>query len=1035
MVRVRVLGAVELQVGHRRIGMNTEVLFALALYLTTRAGERVPRDELLELFWGKGSEEKQRHALRQMLYRLRQKGMPLDEAGDRVTVDPARVDSDVRYALDPAWVEKAVAAEIDAAGGFVLTFSRRLTPQFLAWVEETRDRVGAQHRKASLRQITVARREGRWADLERWAQSVLRTDPLNEDATMARAESAAMAGSKTMALEILDEYLAEVGEISPELGKPVLALRKRLAERRPDWTLRGPKEVALVGRTELMTRLTGLVEAAWRGEGSAVVLTGPAGIGKTRLALETRAYAELKGMRTVVVRAELGQVERPMAFLQSLVGEMVELSGAAGCDPDSFAMLRRLLERTHGQDQLGSGALPERTVTLLSMAVADLAAAVASTARTLVLIDDLHCADPLSRAIFTSAAKSSAKSRIAWLATERATQHRSDPEPTGLTRIRVPALSASAAGELAQATYVAHSLSLDPKSLQAVVDIAAGNPLFVRELSLARSRNPRDMRLPDTLSQLIADRLDKLPRSSIRLLRAIAILGHAATVSRLPGFSGTTLEKLTEDIELLEHEGVVGVEDGRILRVHDCWRDAILASLTPATRTSLAYECAMLLSNDSALESDPQLMWRAADLFAEAGNTERAVPFYLGAADQLNALGFPEEAITVAARSQELALSHADRLQATARIARYSVTAGRVKDALRIAREATSSVWRIPRESTMELVKCHLVEAEAAMHMFEHPRASMDILAEFAYDARLTAQNQGLVCLHGARISANAGYLSSLKQFYDRSAELAYITGQNCSSWMTATIFASENESREQILWQVRQFDSLDLSALSMADLCMLFRFRCQSLRVAGSLSEALESGRRAYELALSTGLAHQALVTAELLTFVFLDENDLENAGRWLELAARPHEPADLDRLPRTLVHAADRFLLQSEHLLELAERLTDRLDKLRGYGSERSRSGELATLAYSLAMVGKSEEALTVVGEANGLLERIAGSFSAQFPSELIARTYRVLGETEKARQTAGLHLRNMPRNRPRAFPAFFSELNSASAVTLDS
>ena len=1034
MVRVRVLGAAELQVGHRRIGMNTEVLFALALYLTTRAGERIPRDELLELFWGKGSEEKQRHALRQMLYRLRQKGMPLEEAGDRVTVDPQRVDSDVRYALDPAWVEKAVAAEIDAAGAFVLTFSRRLTPQFLTWVEETRDRVSAQHRKASLRQITVARREGRWADLERWAQSVLKTDPLNEDATLARAESAAMAGSKTMALDILDEYLAEVGEISPELGKPVVALRKRLAERRPDWTLRGPKEVALVGRTELMTRLTGLVEAAWRGDGSAVVLTGPAGIGKTRLALETRAYAELKGMRTVVVRAEVGQVERPMAFLQSLVGELISLPGAAGCDPDSFAMLRRLLERTQGQDKFGTGALPERTSALLSIALSDLALAISSTARTFVLIDDLHCTDPLSRAIFTSAARSSSHSRIAWLGTERSTQRLAASEAAELTRIRVPALSALAASELAEATYVAHSLSLDAKALNSVVDIAAGNPLFVRELSLARSRNPRDSRLPDTLSQLIAERLDRLPRTSIRLLRAIAILGHAATVSRLPHFAGKTLEQLTEDIELLEQEGIVGLEEGRTLRVHDCWRDAILESLAPATRTSLAFECATLLSEDEALETDAQLMWRTADLFAEAGSTERALPFYLGAADQLNGLGLPEEAIKVAARSQELAVSHADQLQATARIARYSVSAGLVDDALRIAREATSSVWRIPRENTMELVKCHLAEAEAAMHKFEHPRASMETLAKFAFDARLTAQDQGLVCLHGARISANAGYLSSLRQFYDRSVELAGATGHNSTSWMTATIFASEHGSREEILREVRQFDSLDLSALSVADLCMLLRFRCQSLRVAGSLFEALETGRRGYELALSTGLAHQALLTAELMTFMLLDENDLDNADHWLALAARPHSRADLDRLPQTLVHAADRFLLQSEHMLELSARLTDRLGKMRSYGSEKNRSGELATLALALAMVGKTDDALVVVGEASGLLETIAGSFSAQFTAELVARTYRVLGLTERARRAVDLHVSRMPRNRPRAFPAFYSELNKTGGTILD-
>ena len=63
-VRVRVLGATEITVGHRRVGMGTELLFALALYLTTRAGERVPRDEVLELFWPTGAEDDRRHALR-----------------------------------------------------------------------------------------------------------------------------------------------------------------------------------------------------------------------------------------------------------------------------------------------------------------------------------------------------------------------------------------------------------------------------------------------------------------------------------------------------------------------------------------------------------------------------------------------------------------------------------------------------------------------------------------------------------------------------------------------------------------------------------------------------------------------------------------------------------------------------------------------------------------------------------------------------------------------------------------------------------
>src|SRR5690349_21660009 len=114
-VRVRVLGATEITVGHRRIGMNTEQLFALALYLTTRAGEPIPREELLRLFWLEGSDEDHRHALRQQMYRLRQKGFEVDDAGELIQLDPARVESDLRAALAETWWETASEEAISQA--------------------------------------------------------------------------------------------------------------------------------------------------------------------------------------------------------------------------------------------------------------------------------------------------------------------------------------------------------------------------------------------------------------------------------------------------------------------------------------------------------------------------------------------------------------------------------------------------------------------------------------------------------------------------------------------------------------------------------------------------------------------------------------------------------------------------------------------------------------------------------------------------------------------------------------------------------
>ncbi len=64
MIRVRALGDSEIQIGRRRITLSTEVIFALALFLCLRAGERLSRDEVVETFWDTTDVAKGRHSLR-----------------------------------------------------------------------------------------------------------------------------------------------------------------------------------------------------------------------------------------------------------------------------------------------------------------------------------------------------------------------------------------------------------------------------------------------------------------------------------------------------------------------------------------------------------------------------------------------------------------------------------------------------------------------------------------------------------------------------------------------------------------------------------------------------------------------------------------------------------------------------------------------------------------------------------------------------------------------------------------------------------
>ena len=93
-IEVRGLSAAEIRVGETRITPSQERVFQTVFYLAIRAGERIPRSDLVETLWGTEPTARGRQSLRQMLYRLRQMGLTLDESGDTVRLDPARLRCD-----------------------------------------------------------------------------------------------------------------------------------------------------------------------------------------------------------------------------------------------------------------------------------------------------------------------------------------------------------------------------------------------------------------------------------------------------------------------------------------------------------------------------------------------------------------------------------------------------------------------------------------------------------------------------------------------------------------------------------------------------------------------------------------------------------------------------------------------------------------------------------------------------------------------------------------------------------------------------
>jgi len=72
-------------------------------------------------------------------------------------------------------------------------------------------------------------------------------------------------------------------------------------------------DLPLVARRAELAMLTGAIEAAKCGRGEAVLLTGEAGVGKTRLLIETQREAEIRDVLVLKGRAvESGGAYRPL---------------------------------------------------------------------------------------------------------------------------------------------------------------------------------------------------------------------------------------------------------------------------------------------------------------------------------------------------------------------------------------------------------------------------------------------------------------------------------------------------------------------------------------------------------------------------------------------------------------------------------------------------------------------------------------------------------------------------------------------------
>jgi hypothetical protein len=432
-----------------------------------------------------------------------------------------------------------------------------------------------------------------------------------------------------------------------------------------------------VGRLAELRVLGAAVARMCEGRGGLVLVSGEAGIGKTRLADELVVRAGERGVRAFWGRAWEGDGAPPFwPWIQVIRG----LLASSGADD----ALHRLGARAHALvpllPELAERVPPARAAKvdadrsrfLLFDATAALLRAAADAAPTLLVLDDVHAADTASLRLLLFLARLRPPTRLLVLGCLRQREMRGAAATADLLGALAHEGEALVLGGLAAADVAAlvHGRAgrfFADDVVRTIHEATGGNPLFVDEvvrLLLAEgpgaSRGRASLPLPEGVRDAIRRRCAPLRPEARTLLRLAAVLGREFDVRTLGALAGLPAERLLDLLAGAADLGIVVPAAAGFRFAHVLVRDALYEELRPAERLRRHRQAAETLERlrGAPLAAD---LSAVAHHYLEAGGADdvrRAAGHARQAAERALAQLAPEEAVRLGERALRALAAH-----------------------------------------------------------------------------------------------------------------------------------------------------------------------------------------------------------------------------------------------------------------------------------------------------------------------------------------------------------------------------------------
>ncbi len=432
------------------------------------------------------------------------------------------------------------------------------------------------------------------------------------------------------------------------------------------------RTVPFVGRRQELATLCGLVQdVAEESNSRALLLSGPAGSGKSRLLREALSSLDAPpasakiwfarcdpvgaGTALSLVRWLLedgmGLVGRTGDVRKALLERQLQrLLGSLSHREETSAMLGHLLAAEEADHPLVRAAQRESRLMADAQrqAVCELLTAECQERPLVLELEDLHWCDSASIAALDSALRQLGSLPLTVIATARPEVHEEFPglwQHRNALELRLAPLSNKSAQRIIRSVLGA---GVAPETVANIVTRAQGNAFYLEELLRATAAGSK--RLPDTVVGMVQSRLDGLGTDHKRLLRAASIFGERFELGAAQALLGVDAVRLPVDsiiADLLERE-ILSQEDKQLRFRHGLVRDAAYAMLTDKDRT-LGHRLAAEWLRD---RPEPDA-FAIAEHFRRGSKADQAAPLYLAAAKHALAAGAHERVLEHVACAQE----------------------------------------------------------------------------------------------------------------------------------------------------------------------------------------------------------------------------------------------------------------------------------------------------------------------------------------------------------------------------------------------